>query len=51
MSAEYAASYSPISVIGYKFGIHVYFLVCLILVCFYVMESMLLCEVVGYKLF
>ena len=48
---ESSAPSSSISVIGSKFGVHVYFVFCLILVCFGVMGTALFCEVVGYKLF
>ena len=48
VAAEYAYLFSSISVIGSKFFVHVCFLVCLVLVRFGVMGSMLLCEVVGY---
>ena len=39
---EYAIPYYSISFIGSKFGVHVYFVVCLVLECFGVMGSTLL---------
>ena len=47
VAAESAYLFSSISVIGSKFGVHVYFTVCLVLGCFGVMGSKLLCKMVG----
>ena len=47
---EYSAYYPCISVIGTDFFVPVYFVVCLVLVFFGVMRSMLLYELVGSKI-
>ena len=47
IETEYSTPSSYIYVIVSKFGVHVNFVVCLVLGCFGVISSMLLCAVMG----
>ena len=47
---QYAAPYYSVSDMGSKFGAHLYFVVCLGLVCIVVTGYMLFYEVVGSKI-